>query len=303
MNALVRARPAEPMLGRARRRERHFLFDVWGRFVRNRLAAVSLVMLLGLFLAAAFAPVLAPSDPNAIDLRPEMNLAPPSWAHPFGTDDSGRDWFARALYGARVSLAVAFAAMAISITIGTVVGSLAGYFGGFVDTVLMRSVEVLLSLPLFFLILIAQALLTPSIVNLMWVIGVTTWMNVSRIVRAEVMAIGATDYMQAAEAIGVPHARRITRHVLPNAAGPIIVAATLSVAFAILTEAALSYLGLGVPLPDPSWGNMLQKGLTRLQLAPWLVLFPGILISLTVLAFNFVGDGLRDAFDPLLKNR
>lgn len=303
MSALARARHADPTLALPRRAHHHYLLDVWARFVRNRLSAASLVVLLVLFLAAAFAPLIAPSDPNAIDLREEMNLAAPSLEHPFGTDDSGRDWFSRALYGARVSLAVAFAAMLISTTIGTVVGSLAGYFGGTVDTLLMRLVEVLLSLPLFFLILIAQALLTPSIFNLMWVIGVTTWMNVSRIVRAEVMAIRATEYLHAAEAIGVPHARRIVRHVLPNATGPIIVAATLSVAYAILTEAALSYLGLGVPLPDPSWGNMLQKGLTRLQTSPWLVLFPGMLISITVLAFNFVGDGLRDAFDPLMKNR
>ena len=271
--------------------------------MRNRLSAISLVVLCVLLIFAIFAPVIAPSDPNAIDLREEMIQAPPSLHHPFGTDDSGRDWFSRALYGARVSLAVAFAAMLISTTIGTIVGSTAGYFGGKIDNILMRLVEVLLSLPLFFLILIAQALLTPSIVNLMWVIGVTTWMNVSRIVRAEVMAIGATEYLQAAEAIGVSHRRRIFRHVLPNATGPIIVAATLSVAYAILTEAALSYLGLGVPLPDPSWGNKLQKGLTRLQTAPWLVLFPGLLISITVLSVNFIGDGLRDAFDPLMKNR
>ncbi|MEA2585824.1 MAG: peptide/nickel transport system permease protein [Thermomicrobiales bacterium] len=303
MSTIASPRHADSTLAIPRRAHRHYLVDVWARFVRNRLSAASLVVLLVLLLGAAFAPLIAPSDPNAIDLRREMNLAAPSLAHPFGTDDSGRDWFSRALYGARVSLAVAFAAMLISTTIGTVVGSLAGYFGGTVDTVLMRLVEVLLSLPLFFLILIAQALLTPSIVNLMWVIGVTTWMNVSRIVRAEVMAIRETEYLQAAEAIGVPHRRRILRHVLPNATGPIIVAATLSVAYAILTEAALSYLGLGVPLPDPSWGNMLQKGLTRLQMAPWLVLFPGIMISITVLAFNFVGDGLRDAFDPLMKNR
>jgi peptide/nickel transport system permease protein len=168
---------------------------------------------------------------------------------------------------------------------------------------MMRIVEVLLSLPLFFLILIAQSLLRPSMWNLTWVIGVTTWMNVSRIVRAETLSIKTTDYLDAANAIGVPPMRRMTKYILPNIIGTIIVAATLSIAYAILTEAALSYLGLGVPLPDPSWGNMLQKGLTRLGTAPWLVLFPGLLISITVLAFNFVGDGLRDAFDPLSKRR
>lgn len=303
MNSRLELGAADTTIPFPERHQRHYLFDVWARFARNRLAVAGLVVLVLLVLAAVFAPLITTSGPNQIDLRREMVLASPSLAHPFGTDDSGRDWFARAIYGARVSLAVAFAAMLISTTIGTIVGSIAGYFGGFVDNVLMRGVEVLLSLPLFFLILIAQVLLTPSIVNLMWVIGVTTWMNVSRIVRAEVMAISSTDYLQAAEAIGVPHRQRIVRHVLPNATGPIIVAATLSVAYAILTEAALSYLGLGVPLPDPSWGNMLQKGLTRLQTAPWLVLCPGILISTTVLAVNFVGDGLRDAFDPLMKNR
>lgn len=293
-----------PLLDRAARtKSRHYLVDVWRRFRRNYLALAGLIVLVLLVGAALAAPIISTGEPNKADLRPEMSLVGPNLDHFFGTDDAGRDWFTRSLYGARVSLLVAFFAMAISIAIGTTVGCAAGFFGGWVDTLLMRLVEVLLSLPLFFLILIAQALLGPSIWNLTWVIGVTTWMNVSRIVRAETMAIMTTDFLDAANAIGVPPARRMIHYVLPNIIGSIIVAATLSIAYAILTEASLSYLGLGVPLPDASWGNMLQKGLTRLQTAPWLVLFPGLLISLTVLAFNFVGNGLRDAFDPLTRHR
>ena len=287
----------------ADRQAHHFLIDVWRRFKRNRLALAGLMVLIILVGSAILAPVITTGSPNTADLRPEMSLVSPGMDHFFGTDDAGRDWFTRSLYGARVSLMVGFFAMAISILIGTTVGCISGFFGGVVDTIMMRIVEVLLSLPLFFLILIAQSLLRPSMWNLTWVIGVTTWMNVSRIVRAETLSIKTTDYLEAANAIGVPPLRRMIRYVLPNIIGSIIVAATLSIAYAILTEAALSYLGLGVPLPDPSWGNMLQKGLTRLQTAPWLVLFPGLLISLTVLAFNFVGDGLRDAFDPLTKRR
>lgn len=282
---------------------RHYLVDVWRRFRSNYLALAGLIVLIVLVGSAIAAPLISTGEPNKADLRPEVSLVGPSFDHFFGTDDAGRDWFTRSLYGARVSLLVAFFAMAISIAIGTTVGCVAGFFGGWVDTLLMRLVEVLLSLPLFFLILIAQALLGPSIWNLTWVIGVTTWMNVSRIVRAETLSIMTTEFLDAANAIGVPPARRMIHYVLPNIIGSIIVAATLSIAYAILTEASLSYLGLGVPLPDPSWGNMLQKGLTRLQTAPWLVLFPGLLISLTVLAFNFVGNGLRDAFDPLTKHR
>ena len=281
----------------------HFMVDVWRSFKRNRLALAGLIVLIVLVTAALAAPLITTGEPNKADLRPEMNMQAPSWDHLFGTDDAGRDWFTRSLYGARVSLLVGFFAMAISILIGTSWGVTSGFFGGVVDSIMMRIVEVLLSLPLFFLILIAQSLLRPSMWNLTWVIGVTTWMNVSRIVRAETMSIKTTDYLDAANAIGVPPMRRMTRYILPNIIGSIIVAATLSIAYAILTEAALSYLGLGVPLPDPSWGNMLQKGLTRLGTAPWLVLFPGLLISLTVLAFNFVGDGLRDAFGPLSKRR
>ena len=281
----------------------HFMVDVWRSFKRNRLALAGLIVLILLVTAAIAAPLITTGKPNEADLRPEMNMVAPSWDHPFGTDDAGRDWFTRSIYGARVSLMVGFFAMAISILIGTTWGITSGFFGGVVDSLMMRVVEVLLSLPLFFLILIAQSLLRPSMWNLTWVIGVTTWMNVSRIVRAETLSIKTTDYLDAANAIGVPPLRRMSRYILPNIIGTIIVAATLSIAYAILTEAALSYLGLGVPLPDPSWGNMLQKGLTRLGTAPWLVLFPGLLISITVLAFNVVGDGLRDAFDPLSKRR
>ena len=278
--------------------QRSYVSMVWRQFRRNYPAVTGAVVLLLLSVIAAAAPWIAPYDPNAIDLSPQANLAAPSRAHLFGTDDSGRDWLSRAIYGARVSLSVAMAAMLISISLGTAVGALSGFLGGWVDIVLMRLVEVLLSLPLFLVVLIAQSLLPPSIFTLVWVIGLTSWMRVSRVVRGEVMAVRAMEYTEAARAVGVGHGRMLVRHILPNTSGPIIVAATLTIGYAILTEAALSYLGLGVPLPEPSWGNMFQKGISRLRLAPWLVMVPGVLITITVLAFNAVGDGLRDAFDP-----
>jgi peptide/nickel transport system permease protein len=304
MTAINVRRVTVPSLERGdQRAPRSYASLIWRQFRRDRVAVAGAIVLIVFFTAALFAPLVAPYDPNAIDLRPEANLASPSLDHLFGTDDAGRDWFSRAVFGARISLSVAFAAVVISISIGTVVGAVSGFFGGLVDVILMRIVEVLMSLPLFFVILIAQAMLPPSIFTLMFVIGLTSWMGVTRIVRGEVLGLRHLEYVEAAQAIGVPRYQVLIRHILPNASGPIIVAATLSVAYAILTEAALSYLGLGIPLPDPSWGNMLQKGLTRLQPAPWLVLFPGLMISITVLAFNAVGDGLRDAFDPRMKDR
>jgi peptide/nickel transport system permease protein len=273
---------------------RSYLHLVWLQFCKDRIAVIGAIVLAILFSLAIAAPLVATHDPHAIDLSIDAN-------HLFGTDDSGRDWFSRALYGARVSLSVALMAVCISITIGTLVGSMSGFFGGIVDTLLMRFVEVLLSLPLFLIILIVQTMLPPSMYSLMLVIGLTSWMNVSRIVRGEVMNLRKQEYIEAARVTGLSNWRIVTRHILPNTVSSIIVAATLSIAYAILTEAALSYLGLGVPLPEASWGNMLQKGISRLQLAPWLVIFPGLLISITVLSFNAVGDGLRDAFDPRVR--
>jgi peptide/nickel transport system permease protein len=270
----------------------------WRRFRKNRLASISAAVLIFMTVAAGLAPVIAPYDPTAIDLSPTGILQPCSASHYFGTDDLGRDGFSRALYGARISLSVGFVASFTAVTIGTLVGAIAGMFGGWLDNLLMRSVDILLSVPLFFLIMISQTMMDPSIYTVMAIIGVTSWMSVARLVRGEFLNLRSSGYVTAAVVVGARRTRIAWKHILPNASNTIIVAATLRVAQAILTESALSFLGLGVQPPNASWGSMLQKGLTRLLDAPWMVWFPGILISITVLAFNFVGDGLRDALDP-----
>lgn len=270
----------------------------WRRFKKNRLAMVALVILVVMTAAALFATSIAPYDPDAINLVPEGILQPPSALHYFGTDALGRDGFSRALYGARISLAVGFISAGMAVTIGTLVGAVAGTMGGVVDNLLMRGVDILLSIPLFFLIMISQTLMQPSIYSVMAIIGLTSWMDVARIVRGEFMKLHSSDFVTAAVVTGATQTRVASRHILPNVFNTIIVSATLRVAQAILTESALSFVGLGVQPPNASWGSMLQKGLTRLLDAPWMVWFPGGLISITVLAFNFVGDGLRDALDP-----
>jgi peptide/nickel transport system permease protein len=278
--------------------ERSYLRRVWDRFRRNRLALVSLLLLLALGLIALLAPLIAPYDPNAISLSPDTLLQPPSLHHPFGTDELGRDGLSRAIYGARISLLVGFLATAVAITLGVLIGATAGIGGQLVDTVLMRAVDILLSVPLFFLIMISQTALTPSIYTVMAIIGLVSWMDVARLTRGEFLNLRSSEFVTAARVVGLRRLRIAWRHILPNASGPIIVAATLRVAEAILVESTLSFLGLGVQPPHASLGSMLQKGLTRLLDAPWMVWFPGLLIALTVLAFNFVGDGIRDALDP-----
>jgi peptide/nickel transport system permease protein len=278
--------------------ERPLALRAWDRFSRNRLACVGLGFLIVLALAAIFAPLVAPYDPNAIDLLPTGVLQPPSWAHPFGTDELGRDGLSRALFGARISLAVGFIATAVSISLGVLVGATAGMAGGWVDSLLMRSVDILLSAPLFFLIMISQIIFPPSIVTIMIIIGLASWMDVARLTRGEFLNLRSAEFVSAARVVGMDSWRIAWRHVLPNASGPIIVAATLRIAEAIIIESTLSFIGLGIQPPYASLGSMLQKGLTRLLDAPWMVWFPGLLIALTVLAFNFVGDGIRDALDP-----
>ncbi|MFN8593738.1 MAG: ABC transporter permease [Thermomicrobiales bacterium] len=285
-------------LGHRRSLERPIWLRAWDIFRRNRLACLGLGFLLVLGGAALFAPVLAPYDPNAINLQPEAVLQPPSWQHLFGTDELGRDGFSRALFGARISLAVGFLASAVAVTLGVLVGATAGMAGGWVDSFLMRSVDILLSVPLFFLVMISQIVFPPSIFAIMIILGVASWMDVSRLTRAEFLNLRASEFVSAARLVGMGTGRIAWRHILPNASGPIIVAATLRVAEAIILESTLSFIGLGIQPPHASLGSMLQKGLTRLLDAPWMVWFPGLLIALTVLAFNFVGDGIRDTLDP-----
>lgn len=273
----------------------------FARFRRNPLALAGAVMLAALLLAALAAPLLsrhAPSEQNLSE-----RLQGPSARHWMGTDDLGRDVFSRILYGARVSLSVGGIAVAIAVLLGTVVGLLAGYFGGWVDAVLMRAVDVLLCFPTIFLILMVIAFLEPNIATIMAVIGLTSWMGLARLVRGETLSIRERDFVWAARGLGFSHARVLGVHVLPHVVSPILVAATLGIGGAVLTESALSFLGLGVQPPAPSWGNLLSAGKDYLHVAWWLTLFPGFAILVTVLSFNLLGEGLRDVLDPRMENQ
>ncbi|MCF6264918.1 MAG: ABC transporter permease [Desulfuromusa sp.] len=281
------------------RSRRIFLLDVvWQRLRHNRMALVGAGIVLVMFLMAAVAS-FSRVDPAAIDVG--QSLLPPSMAHPFGTDDLGREVFVRMLYGARISLLVGFVAVGISTVIGIILGSLAGYYGSWVDALVMRFVDIMLCFPTFFLILAVIAFLNPSIWNIMIVIGLTSWMGVARLIRAEFLSLRQRDFVLAAQALGASDLRLIFRHILPNAMSPILVSATLGVAGAILTESALSFLGIGVQPPTPSWGNMLIVGKQTLGSAWWLSVFPGLAILITVLGYNLLGEGVRDALDPRLK--
>ncbi len=256
-------------------------------------------LVLVLFAAAILAPLLTPYDPNAHALADR--LLSPSFAHPMGTDQFGRDVLTRMLFGARVSLSVGLVAVAIYVTIGVLVGVLAGYYGGWVDMVLMRLVDVMLCIPTFFLILMVVAFVGPSLLNIMVIIGLTAWPDVSRLVRGEILSLKEREFILAARVMGLSDARIILRHLLPNALGPVLVVSTLGVAGAILVESGLSFLGLGVQPPTASWGNMLMEGTSHLLDAWWLITFPGTAIFLTVLAYNLLGEGLRDLLDPRMK--
>lgn len=293
------ARRLEPGIGTARRQPESQLAMTWRQFRRHKLALAGACVLVILFAVAVLADIIAPYDPNQVNPQLARGYPqPPSAAHWLGTDELGRDYLSRAISGARISLSVGFVAVGISITIGVLLGSIAGYFGGRIDNLIMRIVDIFLSIPSFFLILTVNAYLPPSIYNVMVVIGLFSWMGVARLVRGEFLSLKEKDFITAAYAVGVPGLRLVTQHLLPNAVAPIIVAATLSIPTAILTESALSFLGLGVQPPQASWGSMLENAQTWLTEAWWMWVPPGLLISITVLAFNFVGDGLRDALDP-----
>lgn len=271
------------------------------RILTNGLAASGLLVIVALFVVAVFAPYIAPYDGNAIDAA--RVLEEPSRVHPLGTDGLGRDVLSRMIYGARVSLLVGFVSAGVACLIGVILGSVSGFFGGWVDAVIMRLVDVMLAFPSFFLILAVIAYLRPSIFTIMAVIGVTSWMGVCRLVRAEFLALKSREFMVAAEGLGVGSVKIILRHGLPNALAPVFVAFILGVAGAILTESALSFLGIGVQPPHPSWGNMLTEGKATIEVAWWLSVFPGCAILITVLGYNLLGEGLRDILDPRLRNR
>jgi peptide/nickel transport system permease protein len=268
------------------------------RFTKNRLSLVGALVVCSLVITAVLAPFIAPYEPTEIDVY--NVLSPPTRDHLMGTDELGRDLLSRIIWGSRVSLKVGFVAVGIALLIGIAVGAAAGFYGGSVDAVLMRFVDIMLAFPTFFLILAVIAILEPSIFTIMAVIGVTSWMDVARLVRAEFLTLKERDFVDAARAMGVRNIRLIFRHILPNALSPVFVAATFGIAGAILIESGLSFLGLGVQPPDPSWGNILTSGKDNIEVAWWLSLYPGLAILITVLSYNLVGEGLRDALDPRL---
>ena len=274
---------------------------VWRRFVTHRLALAGLVTVSLLLLAAILAPILAPRDPTLIETQLRF-LAPFANASlPLGTDELGRDTLSRLLYGGRVSLTVGLVAMVTTVLTGAVIGITAGYLGGLVDTLLMRFVDTMLCFPQVFLLLVVAAFVPPTLLSISLVIGLTSWMEVSRIVRSEILQLKEQDFVAAARALGASRRRIMFRELLPNAAAPILVAATLKVASAVLMESYISYLGYGVQPPMASWGNMLTNAQGYFDTVPWLAILPGLAITLTVMGFNFLGDGLRDALDPRLR--
>lgn len=266
------------------------------RFLRHRPAMISLILLVLLSLGAIFAPVLATHDPDEVDLF--ARLAPPSLEHYLGTDDTGRDVFSRLLYGGRITLLVGLVSAGIAILVGVTMGGMAGFLGGAVDSIIMRVTDGLLSIPMFFFMLVIMAVFGGGMLQIVLVVGFASWMPLARVVRGEVLRTKRLNFVEAAEALGAPFVRIMVRHVLPQSIPSIIVSATLGVANAILLESALSYLGLGVQPPTASWGNMLNGAQSYIFNRPSLAVWPGLLIFATVMACNSLGDGVRDALDP-----
>ena len=270
-------------------------------FSKNRTAVAGLMVIVALYLVALLTPLLAPLDPNLQGALLTERYVGMSAPHPLGTDQFARDVLSRLLYGARISLLIGFVSVGISVTIGTLVGAIAGFLGGIVDGVLMRIVDMVISFPQLVLLITIIAFFEPSIFLIVAVLGLTLWPNTARIVRGEVLSLREREFVQAAIALGYSKRRIILRHLIPNALAPVIVAATLGIGQTIVLEAGLSFLGLGVQPPTPSWGTMVADGRNVLLNAWWLSTFPGLAIVFTVLSFNLVGDGLRDALDPRLR--
>ena len=277
---------------------------VWRRFRKHPGALAGCIVFAALVLAVLLAP-LSPYDPNASDLA--VRFQPPSLAHPMGTDGLGRDLMTRALYGGRISLNVGLQVVAITLTIGVTVGAVAGYFGGWLDTVLMRLTDAMLSMPSLLVLILLSAILREvnsayfeqnNVLIIALVIGLLSWMTFARLVRAAFLVLRELDYVTAARALGGSPAFIIFRHILPNAIGPVIVEATLELGYAIIEESGLSFLGFGIQPPTPSWGNLLSNAQEYLLKYPWLALFPGLMIFMAIISVNYIGDGLRDAVDP-----
>ena len=268
-------------------------------FIRNKMALAALIFILAILIFALLAPLVTRYDPTSTDSS--SILTAPSREHILGTDRLGRDLFSRIIYGARISLMIGFIAVGIASLIGVLVGAVAGYYGGAIDYLLMRFVDIMLCFPTIFLILAVISLLEPSIINIMVIIGATGWMGIARLVRAQVLTLKERDFVAAAKVMGAGDSWIISKHLIPNAIGPVLVSATLGVGGAILLESALSFLGIGVQPPTPSWGNILMDGRSTLGVAWWLTVFPGLFILFTVLSYNILGEALRDILEPRLK--
>lgn len=271
------------------------------KLLKNNLSRWGFFITLAVIFIALFAPFISPYNPEEINTA--NILMPPSFEHFMGTDALGRDCFSRLIFGARISLLVGFVAVGISTMIGILLGSISGFYGKLTDAIIMRLVDIMLCFPAIFLIMAVIAFLEPSIYNIMAIIGLTSWMGVARLVRAEFLTLKTRDFVLASRIAGASDKRIIFSHILPNALSPVIVTATLGIGSAILTESALSFLGIGVQLPTPSWGNMLTEGKDNIEIAWWLSFYPGIAILVTVLGFNLLGEGLRDIFDPRTRKR
>lgn len=267
---------------------------------QNKLAILAIAIIVIFTIASVFA-FLSPYDPNQID--PINRILRPSLTHLFGTDDVGRDYFTRSLYGGRISLMVGFMAMIISTLVGTIIGAISGYFGGKIDDFIMRSIDILMCIPTFFLILVINSYLGASVKNLILIIGFLGWMSIARIVRGETLSVKEREYVLYAKASGQSSFKIITKHIIPSILPTIIVSATINIATAILLESSLSFLGVGVTQPNASWGSMLKDAQSYLMDAPYLAFFPGMFILLTVLSFNLIGDVLRNVFDPKANDR
>lgn len=293
---------ANPTPAQGMSKKRSQIHSIWLRFQKNKLAMLGLIMLILLILLALCAPLLADYENDAIKQNMSERLQSPNANHPFGTDQYGRDLFARVIHGARISLLIGTLSVFISLLCGSVIGSVAGYYGGRVDDILMRLMDVLLSIPSILMALCIVAALGASLPTLIAALTISSIPGFSRIVRSAILSIKGQEYIESAKAYGTNDAKIILKHILPNAIGPIIVQATLNLGSLILITASLSFIGLGVQPPMPEWGTILSESRNQMRYYPYLVIIPGLAIVYTVFAFNLIGDGLRDALDPRLKN-
>lgn len=266
------------------------------KFIQRRGAVIGLILLVVVFFHAFAAELLLPGDPEEIDL--DRALRPPSMRNPFGTDPFGRDVLSRVFHGGRLSLGVGFLARTISLLLGLIMGSVAGYFGGRFDSIVMRLADITFAFPTLLLLIAIMAVVSPGFISLVVTLGVVGWAAVARLVRAQVLSVKGREFVQAARAAGAGHLTIIIRHILPQCISPVLVVYTLGLGMTVMAESSLSFLGLGVQPPEPSWGRMISSGIAFMRTAPWLTLFPGIVLTITVCSLNLVGDGLRDALDP-----